>query len=100
MIDITKKERNIISDILNQYLCGREVMVFGSRASGSPKPYSDLDIAIMGDEKIDFETQALLRDAFEESDLPFRVDILQWCNTSPEFKKTIQPQLEVFNCVS
>jgi len=27
-------------------------------------------------------------------DLPFRVDVVQWCKISTEFKKVIQPQLQ------
>lgn len=69
-------------------------MVFGSRTSPTSKPYADLDLAIMGDEPVGLRTLALLKDAFAESDLSFRVDILQWCRTSPEFRKVIEPHLQ------
>jgi predicted nucleotidyltransferase len=52
------------------------IKVFGSRATGRSKPGSDLDVvvfppapeSVIGD----------LRLAFEESDLPIRVDVLAW----------------------
>jgi hypothetical protein len=48
----------------------------------------------MGDEPVALSTLALLKDAFSESDLSFRVDVIQWCRTSPEFRKIIEPQLQ------
>lgn len=72
-------------------------MAFGSRTSPESKSYSDLDLVIMGDEPVGLGTLALIRNAFAESDLPFRVDIIQWCRTSPEFKRTIEPQLQPLN---
>lgn len=100
MINVSDKEKQIIGDILNQYVPHQQVMVLGSRVTGNAKPYSDLDLAIMGDRPLDMQTLALLKDAFAESDLPYRVDILQWCQTSPEFKKTIEPQLQPFRRAS
>lgn len=94
MLDISTEQRDMVIRILDAHLPGREAMVFGSRATGSAKPYSDLDIAIMGDEPFDFRTQAFLKDTFAESDLPLGVDVVQWCKISPEFKKVIQPQLQ------
>ena len=94
MIDILPEQQNIIRRILDQYIPDRKVMVFGSRTSPASKPYSDLDLAIMGDEPVELRTLALLKDAFAESDLSFRVDILQWCRTSPEFRKVIEPHLQ------
>ena len=94
MIDISAKQKEIICQILEEYIPDRMVMAFGSRTSLESKSYSDLDLAIMGDEVIDLGTLALLKDAFAESDLPFRVDVIQWCRTSPEFKKIVQSQLQ------
>ncbi len=93
MIDLTPEQLEKVRDIFDTYLPGREVKVYGSRAGGNSKTYSDLDIAVMGPEPVDFGTLAILKDAFAESDLPFRVEILQWCRTDPEFKKVIEPQL-------
>lgn len=97
MIDISPEQKDIIRQILGEYVPNREVMVFGSRTSSGSKPYSDLDLAIMGNEPVELSTLALLKEAFAESDLPFRVDVLQWCRTSPEFKRVIEPQLQPIN---
>ena len=94
MIDISPEQENTIRQILDEFIPGRKVMVFGSRISSTAKPYSDLDLAIMGNVPVELSTLALLKDAFAESDLSFRVDVLQWCRTSPEFKKVMEPQLQ------
>ncbi|OGT06522.1 MAG: hypothetical protein A2X78_00195 [Gammaproteobacteria bacterium GWE2_37_16] len=54
------------------------------------KSYSDLDWVIRGKEKIPLETMIDLKDAFSESDLVFRVDILDWHRIPPEFCKVIE----------
>ena len=74
-IDITPEEQSIVLRILNEIVPDREVRAFGSRVTGKAKPFSDLDLAIMGDEPLSLETRARLEEAFSESDLPWKVDI-------------------------
>lgn len=73
---MTPQERAIVLRILNEIVPDREVRAFGSRVTGKAKPFSDLDLAIMGDEPLPLETRAWLEDAFSESELPWKVDIL------------------------
>lgn len=75
-IDITPEERAIVLRILNEIVPDREVRAFGSRVTGKAKPFSDLDLAIMGDEPLPLETRARLEETFSESELPWKVDIL------------------------
>ena len=96
MIDISDENLIIIRQILEKHIPHRQVKALGSRTTGKAKPYSDLDLAVMGDKPLDLKTLALLKEDFAESDLPFRIDIIQWANTSPEFKKTITAQLVKF----
>lgn len=49
----------------------------------------------MGDTPLDFRTIAALKDAFAESNLPFRVDVVDWAATSETFKVTIEGAFEV-----
>lgn len=71
------------------YLPETEVRVFGSRYKGNAKKYSDLDLAIVSKNDIYWETIADIKDEFQESDLPFRVDIIDWNNIEDSFKETI-----------
>jgi type I restriction enzyme S subunit len=83
------KELTLVQSILNTWLPTREVRMFGSRARGKPKPYSDLDLVIMGDTPLPLSTLGQLQDAFTNSDLPWRVDVVDWASTAPEFQSHI-----------
>ena len=88
-MDLKPEHHRILSDILACHLPEREVHVFGSRATGTAKPHSDIDLVIMGDEPLPVTTMRILRDAFDDSDLPFQVDLVEWAGTSEEFRKVI-----------
>ena len=88
-MDLTPEHRAIVCDILARRLPGREVQLFGSRAIGTAKPHSDIDLVIMGDDLLPVTVMRILRDAFDDSDLPFQVDLVEWAATSMEFRKVI-----------
>jgi predicted nucleotidyltransferase len=52
--------------------------VFGSRATGRARPFSDLDLAIDAGRPLTLDETAILRDAFSDSDLSYKVDIIDW----------------------
>ena len=58
-----------------------KAILFGSRAKGTHKPGSDVDIAVLGD-KIDFDAIARLHTMLEEeSPMPYFFDILDYSHT-------------------
>ncbi|MCK4691645.1 MAG: nucleotidyltransferase domain-containing protein [Desulfuromonadales bacterium] len=95
MIDLTPQELEIVKTLLKVYLPYCEVRVFGSRVTMMAKPYSDLDLVAVADGRIENERMSELREAFEESDLPFRVDLLDWSRISEEFKVVIEKKFQV-----
>ena len=95
MIDIQAEYLEIIRGILAKHAPGAEARVFGSRVAGTSAKYSDVDIAIIGSEKLSLDVRAALRTAFEESDLPFHVDIIDWHGVSDAFKKRIESRHEI-----
>lgn len=95
MIRLTAIERKIVCSILQQYVPEYEVWAFGSRVKGNAKPYSDLDLAVITKQPLSLETHANLVDAFSESDLSWKVDIVDWAATSENFRQIIQSQFEV-----
>jgi len=95
MIDLLPPHRKLIQHILHTHVPACEVRVFGSRVTGTAKKYSDIDLVIVGSEKISPTTLSLLKEAFQESDLPFRVDVLDWHSISQEFQKVINLRYEV-----
>jgi predicted nucleotidyltransferase len=80
----------IVQDVLTAHLPpGFAVRVFGSHAKGTTKPFSDLDLALKGREALTLSQLADLTEAFSESDLPFKVDIVDWRSVSSTFQAII-----------
>lgn len=86
---VTDNELAIVREILQKYVPTYEVWAFGSRVNGNVKPYSDLDLAVIAAEPLDLQTYADLIDAFSESNLPWKVDIVDWATTSDNFRQII-----------
>jgi len=95
MIDLTPQHLAKVQQILRNHVAECEVRVFGSRYLGQAKPYSDLDLCVIGGTAISMQALRALREAFEESDLPFRVDVLDWHTISPEFQAVISRGYEI-----
>jgi predicted nucleotidyltransferase len=91
-IQLEPKHLTIVEEILKKYEIN--VFVFGSRAKNSAKPLSDLDLCLKNN--YDKSTIRKIQDAFEESDLPFKVDIVVWSELSDSFKNHIESDLVRF----
>jgi len=89
MIDLQPDHLALIQTILAQHVPHAEVRAFGSRITGTARDYSDLDLVVVGREKIDRKILHRLEEAFVESDLPFRVDVLDWHRISDSFRQVI-----------
>lgn len=88
-IGITPDQWEIVRDILQRQVPGSAVWAFGSRVKGTAKPYSDLDLAVITDVPMSLTLSASLADEFAESDLPFKVDVVDWATTSENFRQII-----------
>lgn len=91
-LDVGNKHLGQVKAILKKFLPQSEVRVFGSRVKGAAKPYSDLDLALISHTPISSRTMALMKEAFSESDLPFKVDLVDWNLISEEFRKLIEAE--------
>ncbi|NNM58938.1 MAG: nucleotidyltransferase domain-containing protein [Legionellales bacterium] len=89
-IDIHPNDWVIVLDILKKHVPDYEVWAFGSRAKWTAKPYSDLDLCIITEKPLSLSFLSALTDDFSESDLPWKVDVVDWATTSDEFRKTIE----------
>ena len=88
-VDVAPHHLRIVMDILRRHVPRHAVWAFGSRATGKAKPYSDLDLAVITDQPLPLATQAALAEAFSESDLPWRVDVVDWATTGESFRAII-----------
>lgn len=82
---IESRHQKIIDDILNKY--PYSFFLFGSRSKGLAKKFSDLDLCYF--ENILSSHINNIEDDFEESDLPYKVDLVNWHKCSDEFKNSI-----------
>lgn len=89
MIDLAPEHLEEVRRILAEHAPGIEVRAYGSRVRGTARAHSDLDLALLGEEKLDWRRIEALKDAFSESDLPFQVDVLDWNAISDSFRAVI-----------
>lgn len=95
MIDLEEQYLDEIKQILADKVPDCEVRVFGSRIEGKAKKFSDLDLALVGKDKLDWRKIELLKDAFSASDIPIIVDVIDFNAISDEFRKIIEKNYEI-----
>ncbi len=91
MPDIAPHHLALVKTILKTYRpTSASLWLFGSRATPHAKPYSDIDLAIdLNGAPLPLSLLSILQHAFEESDLPYKVDIVDFNAISTEFKNCI-----------
>ena len=88
-IDITAEERKTILQLLEEHLPDVASWIYGSRAKWTSSPKSDLDLVVFATPEQQLQV-GHLREAFEESNLQFRVDLFVWHDLPEAFKKRIE----------
>ena len=89
MIDLNPKHFKKVQHILAEHVPGCEVRAFGSRVKWTAEDYSDLDLVVISSQKSNMRQIRQLTEAFEESNLPIRVDFLDWQSLSEGFRQGI-----------
>ena len=95
MIDLNPKHLKTVQYILAEHIPDYEVRAFGSRVKWTAKDYSDLDLAVVGSKPLNLRQRGELAEAFEESNLPIRVDVLDWQSISEGFRQVISEKYEI-----
>lgn len=85
-IDLSPQDWREVVRILREQVPGMEVWAFGSRAKRTAKPYSDLDLALITPQPLPLSQRAAVNDAFANSDLSVRVDVVDWAASSESFR--------------
>ena len=89
-IVLAADHRRLVVDILRAHLPrSTKAWVFGSRATGRARRYSDLDLAIDAGRPLTLDEIAILTEAFSESDLPYRVDLIDWREIDDSWRERI-----------
>ena len=88
-IDITAGQHETVLALLERHLPNTAAWVYGSRAKWTSRPQSDLDLVVFATPEQNYHVSDL-REAFEESNLPFRVDLFAWDAVPEKFRKYIK----------
>ena len=90
-IDITAEQRKTVLALLARHLPNTMAWVYGSRVKWTARPESDLDLVVFARPEQSGRVSDL-REAFEESNLPFRVDLFVWDDVPEQFRKQIEAE--------
>ena len=88
-IDITAEQRKIVLALIESHLPNTTAWVYGSRTKWTARPQSDLDLVVFATPEQNGQVGEL-REAFEESNLPFRVDLFVWDSVPEQFREHIK----------
>jgi predicted nucleotidyltransferase len=92
--DIKPDHLSIVRSILRQYLPqNAQIWVFGSRAKATTKTYADLDLAFDLGQKMSLDLTLDLAIKFQESDLPYKVDMVDMVTVDSEFRQIIEAEM-------
>ena len=89
-LGLASEDLSTLLKIFRRYAPRGAIWAFGSRARGTFRPFSDLDLALINRKPLDALRRAELRYALSESSLPVKVDVVEWARTSPDFRQIIQ----------
>ena len=89
---LTKEQMDILRDIFataKNSLVEAEFFLFGSYAKGTARPDSDIDIMIKGESKLPLGAWSAMEESFQNSDLPQKVDLIDFHRVSEDFQRHI-----------
>jgi len=95
-LDISQEQRETLLALLHRYLPGVTIWAYGSRVKGSARPNSDLDLVVFTTPTQRSQV-AELKDALDESNLPFRVDLHAWNDIPERFHDVIRNDYHVLS---
>ena len=90
-IDVTAEQQKTIQALLRRYLPDTAAWAYGSRVKWTSRPQSDLDLVVFATPRQRHQVGDL-REAFEESNLPFRVDLFVWDDVPASFRTRIEAE--------
>lgn len=80
---VANEIRRILGGIGKLYL-------FGSRAKGTNRPFSDVDVCVVAEAVIPEAVLGAAKEQIQESSIPFKVDVVDIHAISDDFRSLIQ----------
>ena len=92
-LQLEEKHWNIIKKALSKY--PYTFYAYGSRVKGTAWKFSDLDLCYQ--EQVPLSIISQLREEFNESNLPFEVELVNWEHMRSVFQELIKQDLIAIN---
>lgn len=73
------------------------VFLYGSRAYGTAQFSSDIDVGILGEQKVESKTLAAIKSEIESSVIPFKVELVDFKSAEEQFKKVALQKVVIWN---
>ena len=91
-LDLPREYLDAVVTLLRAHVPHAEVWAYGSRVSGGSHDASDLDLAVRNPRDLGERLDNLdeLKEAFIESNLPIRVDVMDWARIPASFHREIE----------
>ncbi len=91
-LDLPLRYRKMVQIMLRRHLPHAEVWAYGSRVNGDCHEASDLDLVVRNPVALDETLPDLsdLKEALVESNLPIRVDLVDWARIPEAFRREIE----------
>ena len=96
-IGLSTWQQALVLQMIDSVAPGARVAVFGSRATGRARPFSDLDLLLLEPAQLSWAPRADLRDAFEASELPFSVDVVELNSLAPGMRQRVLNEARLLN---
>ncbi len=82
-----------VQRLLSLHFEGMEVWAHGARVTGVDlTPETELELVAISEDPLSFEVMTAVEKAFVDSDLPFRVDIMDWAKLPESLQKQIKKE--------
>ena len=77
-----------VKETVSKYLPkGYQVFIFGSRAEGRARRWSDIDVGILGEKRVPLSVLGLMNEELENSSIPLKVDVVDFSRVSKDFRE-------------
>ena len=86
--EVLQQVRSVVESVAEQ--ANVQVYLFGSWARGEERVTSDIDLAIEGEDASEMAMQ--VREALEESNIPYRVDVVNLVEASPSLLANVRKE--------
>lgn len=91
-LDLPQQYLQQVQVLLREHVPDMEVWAYGSRVTGGSHEASDLDLVVRNPANLHEENRTIadLKEAFIESNLPIRVDVMDWARIPESFHREIE----------